>query len=112
MSKAFCKFSFNTIICTLGEKSKLSLKETKPNPVVKQVPITQPFEQISKTPKTRFARYPDKQGWFDKLKGKIGGLMQNRMVNGRNVENISATGPSFVSGAKSVKQYRGDENLP
>jgi len=73
-----------------------------------------PVDNISAKPKSGFAQYPNmnKQGFFDRMKNKFGGLMQNRTVNGRDVNNISVTGPSFVSGAKSVKQYRGDENLP
>ena len=58
------------------------------------------------TKKTAFARYPGNK------QNKTGKLIQNRMVNSKRVDNISVTGPSYVSGAKSVKQYRGDENLP
>jgi hypothetical protein len=49
-----------------------------------------------------FARYPN-------MKKQLNNVKTSRMVNAKKVENIV---PTFVSGAKSVKQYRGDENLP
>ena len=86
----------------------LEIKQTKLN-VFKDTIVDKKPEPIvpKKLPggSGPFARYPN-------MKSKLGSMKTSRMVNGRNVENISATGPSFVSGAKSVKQYRGDENLP
>jgi hypothetical protein len=91
-----------------------SFNSKLPEPVVKPVDVNSTkIKEPSIKPTQQFARYPGmKKGFFGKLKDRISGLMQNRMVNGRNVGNITATGPSFLSGAKSVKGYRGDENLP
>jgi hypothetical protein len=105
----------------LDVPEKLSLKTPTfsfnpelPKPVVKPVDVNSTeIKETSPKPTQQFARYPGmKKGFFGTLKDKISGLMQSRMVNSRRVGNITATGPSFVSGAKSVKQYRGDENLP
>jgi hypothetical protein len=100
------------------EKPKVEV-EPKVNPEVepKVTPQETTQQQVQENKKLpggtgSFARYPKKQGFFSKIKDSFNGLMQNRMVNGRDVNNISVTGPTFISGAKSVKQYRGDENLP
>lgn len=93
---------------------KFSFEQSKENSSVKPLSVeSTPTSESAVKPKSGFAQYPNmKQGFFNRMADKIGGLFQNRTVNSRSVNNISATGPTFVSGVKSVKQYRGDENLP
>jgi hypothetical protein len=101
------------------EKKKIK-KDIVPVPVKESIPkdtipIIEPVvkPQVEKEPEPivpkklpggsgPFARYPN-------MKGQLSNVKTSRMVNARKVKNIV---PTFVSGAKSVKQYRGDENLP
>jgi hypothetical protein len=99
------------------EEKKEEIIPKEPEKTPKETPQETPKEEPKKETKLpggtgSFARYPKKQGFFNKIKDSFTGLMQDRKVNSRDVNNITVTGPSFVSGAKSVKQYRGDENLP
>lgn len=95
-----------TIIEPLTPKqAKLNIET--PQDTLKPLPITNtvvPEAAPKKLPggSGKFARYPN-------MKKQLGNLKTSRMVNAKKVENIV---PIFVSGAKSVKQYRGDENLP
>lgn len=102
------------------KKIKKEKKDIVPVPVKESIPkdtipIIEPVvkPQVEKEPEPivpkklpggsgPFARYPN-------MKGQLSNVKTSRMVNARKVKNIV---PTFVSGAKSVKQYRGDENLP
>ena len=102
------------------KKKEIKKKDIIPVPVKESIPkdtipVDKPViePQIKKEPEPTvpkklpggsgpFARYPN-------MKKQLNNVKTSRMVNAKKVENIV---PTFVSGAKSVKQYRGDENLP
>jgi hypothetical protein len=111
------------------EKKKIK-KDIVPVPVKENIPkdtipVVKPIikPQVEKEPEPTvpkklpggsgpFARYPKKQGFFNKIKDSFNGLMQNRMVNGRNVNNITVTGPKYQNGTKKLSYKDWKNSLP
>lgn len=95
------------------------VKESIPKdtiPVVKPIiePVVKP--QVEKEPEPivpkklpggsgPFARYPN-------MKGQLSNVKTSRMVNGRNVNNITVTGPKYQNGTKKLSYKDWKNSLP